>query len=294
MKRLATLLLMASATCALAGAETATRLDDPSLYLPAGLGKQVDVRFSEAFAKGRLAKTDFDGVVMSELPAGQVCLFGRNQGLDPDDAKLKDVARADQGDICAPLADVSVRVKAQVVADATPVPFYGTDKTKCTWAWKTGKGIGLWSEDCKFDTGHWSVAYDEAADQFTLSVDGGDPYPVLRQFRVEKGQGPDSLLPALKAKGLVLDSGECHFAPYTEQTMPKGWAAWNVVPVGKLKQDFAALPKDDVPEPPCGDLGMTVDSIGFFMISAEHPERILHVDLGQDGTMFDPYSIKLE
>ena len=85
MKRLATLLLMASATCALAGAETATRLDDPSLYLPAGLGKQVDVRFSEAFAKGRLAKTDFDGVVMSELPAGQVCLFGRNQGLDPDD-----------------------------------------------------------------------------------------------------------------------------------------------------------------------------------------------------------------
>ena len=31
----------------------------------------------------------------------------------------------------------------------------------------------------------------------------------------------------------------------------------------------------------------------FFMISAEHPERILHVDLGQDGTMFDPYSMRL-
>lgn len=178
MKRLATLLLLASATQAFASSQTVTRPDDPSLYLPAALGKQVDVCFSEAFAKGRLAKTDFGGVVMSELPGAQVCLFGRNQG---------------------------------------------------------------------------------------------DPYPVLRQFRVEKGQGPERLLPALKAKGLVLDNAECQFAPYTDQTMPK----------------------DDIPEPPCGELGMTVDSIGFFMISTTHPERILYASLGQDGTMFDPYSIKL-
>ena len=94
---------------------------------------------------------------------------------------------------------------------------------------------------------------------------------MLRQFRVEKGQGPERLLPALKAKGLVLDNAECQFAPYTDQTMPK----------------------DDIPEPPCGELGMTVDSIGFFMISTTHPERILYASLGQDGTMFDPYSIKL-
>ena len=293
MKRIVTLFLLASATSTFAAAETVTRLDDPALFLPAALSKQVDVRFSEAFAKNRLTKTDFDGVVMSELPGGQVCLFGRNQGLDPEDPKLKDVARADQGDICAPLADVSVRVKAQVVADAPPVPFYSTDKVKCTWNWLTGKGIGLWAEDCAFDTGHWTVAYDEAADQFTLSVDKGDPYPVLRQFRVETGQGPDALLPALKAKGLVLDNAECQFAPSTEQILPKGWAAWQVVPVGKLKKDFDALPRDEIPDPPCGDLGMTVDSIGFFMISADHPERILYVDLGQDGTMFDPYSIRL-
>ena len=46
-----------------------------------------------------------------------------------------------------------------------------------------GKGIGLWTEQCKFDTGLWDVVYDAARDLFALRVDGGEPYAVLRQFR---------------------------------------------------------------------------------------------------------------
>ena len=36
-----------------------------------------------------------------------------------------------------------------------------------------------------------------------------------------------------------------------------------------------------------------VDGSGVFMVSDAHPGRVIHVDLGQDGTMFDPFTITL-
>ena len=290
---LAVLLLTAAAAPAVAD-ETVTRMDDPGLDLGAGLGKQINIRFSGSFARDRLARSDFDGVVLSDVQDGKVCIFGRDQGLDPKDAKFRAVVRADEGDICVPRGEISVRVTPQSVAAAPPVPFYSTDTAKCNWTWKTGKDIGVWAEDCSFDTGHWFVAYDAAVDAFTSGADQQEPYPVLRQFRVAAGAAPDALLPELKAKALVLDSADCQFAPATQQPAPKGWTAWEVVPKGKLKQDFDALPQDEVPEPPCGELGVTVDSIGFFMIHKDHPGRILYVSLGQDGTLIAPETITLQ
>ena len=38
-------------------------------------------------------------------------------------------------------------------AGAPPAPFYATDRKACSWQWRKGKGIGLWTEQCKFDTG---------------------------------------------------------------------------------------------------------------------------------------------
>ena len=137
------------------------------------------------------------------------------------------------------------------------------------------------------------MTHDEAEDWFSLSADNGDAYTVLRQFHVAAGEGPDALLPSLKSRGLIRDSADCQFAPATDQPVPAGWTAWEVMPVGKLKQDFDARPQDEVPDPPCGEIGMTADSIGFFMVRKDHPDRVLHVNLGQDGTMIDPASITL-
>src|SRR5438034_7872758 len=81
---------------------------DAQTYFPSALGKQVDVRFSDGFAKTHLDKTDFDALILSELPDGKACFFGRDKGLDPDAAKLKDVGRSDQGDICVSVTEVSV------------------------------------------------------------------------------------------------------------------------------------------------------------------------------------------
>jgi hypothetical protein len=196
------------------------------------------------------------------------------------------------GDVCVPIAEVSVRLPPSVAAPGAPVaPFYATDARDCSWVWKTGKGLGLWTEQCKFDTGLWDVVYDEARDLFALRVDAGEPYPVLRQFR-EPGGAP-ALLPALKKQGLVLDDAECVMAKVEDQPAPQGWTAWQVVPTGKRKAAFDSVVQVEVPEPPCGEFGYRVDLIGFFMVNDARPDRVLYVNLGQDGTMIDLASITL-
>jgi hypothetical protein len=229
--------------------------------------------------------------VVSEAPDGKVCLYGAPQGILVDNPAMASFGRTQQGDFCLPLADVSIRVTPQVVEGAPPVPFYNTDKASCTWAWKAGRGVGLWTEDCKFDTGHWTVSYDEANDWFTLQVDGNDPFPAVRQFRKEGGLTPEALLPELKAKKLVLDDPECVFQESTEQLAPAGWATWQVVPVGKRKEAFDSQSTDEVPEPACGELGQPVDFLGYFMVHKDHPDRVFYINLGQDGTMIDAASL---
>ena len=293
MKILSAALLAFLATPAFADDVKLIPFNDTQTYFPSALGKQVDVRFSDSFAKTRFDKADFDALILSELPDGKACFFGRDKGLDPDDPKLKDVGRSDQGDICVPVSEVSVRYVPKPVEGAPPAPFYATDKGACAWNWKTGKGIGLWAEDCKFDSGSWTVTYDEANDLFTLSVDGGDPYPVLRQFHKGATEGPEVLLPSLRKAGLIPDDNECQFAPSTDQKGPTGWSFWEIDPTGKRKQAFDASPDDEIPDPPCGDVGLAVDYIGFFMIQAAHPDRVLYVNLGQDGTMIDPFTVTL-
>jgi len=264
-----------------------------SLNLKSAIGKQIDVRFSEGFAAGRLSARDIDGVIVYELPPDKVCLYGQGKGLEPDAPQLADfVNPSGGGDVCVPLTEVSVRLPPRVEAPGAPVaPFYATDRTNCSWKWTKGKGLSLWTEQCTFDTGLWDVIYDEAKDLFALRVDEGEPYPVLRQFR-QPGGAP-ALLPALKASGLVLDDAECVMAKVEDQPSPPGWTSWQVVPTGKRKEAFDSVVQIEVPEPPCGEIGYRVDLIGFFMVNEAAPDRVLYVNLGQDGTMIDLASITL-
>jgi len=151
----------------------------------------------------------------------------------------------------------------------------------------------VWTEECKFSTGLWAVAYDPAKDNFSLSVDGKNPYPVLRQFHKNPDEALDVLLKDFKAKGLVSNDTECKFEKSQDQKSTGAWEFYVIAPTGGLKEKFDALPKDEIPDPPCGEIGYAVDFVGYFMIDRKHPDRVLYVNLGQDGTMFDPTSISL-
>jgi hypothetical protein len=297
MKQFIPAVLAATVLLAAAPARAEGRLvpaTDAALDLKAALGKQVDVQFSESFATGKLAARDLSGVMVYDLRGDTICLFGQGKGLDATSAALAAFADPEGGgDVCVPRAEVSLRLPAEEgPPGASPVPFYATDKAACRWAWKQGKGLGLWTEQCKFDSGAWDVIYDEAKDLFALRVDAGEPYPVLRQFR--KPGGAAALLADLKSSGLILNDAECVMAKVAEMPTPQGWTAWQVVPTGKRKADFDAVVQTEVPEPPCGELGYRVDLMGFFMANDAQPDRVLYVNLGQDGTMIDLASIRLD
>ena len=285
--------LLCLATPALAD-DTLVPASQALAELRAATGKQIDGPFSDAFARDRLAKPDVDGVIVYGLTEDKLCLYGQGKGLEADAPGLAAFASPDGGgDICVPLADVSVRVAPHEPVDgASPVPFYSTDKSACSWVWRQGKDLGLWTETCKFDTGLWGVSYDENNDLFALRVNDGEPYTVLQQFH-EQG-GPTALLATLKKQGLVFDKDECQMAQVTDQPAPAGWTAWQVVPTGKLKEAFDKQVQVEVPDPPCGKLGFDVDSVGFFMVKNDMPDRVLYANLGQDGTMIDLSSILLK
>lgn len=291
---LATLLSLA---CLAAPAMAADRLVPAAAALPelkAALGKQIDVQFSEGFAGQHLAARDLNGVIVYGVSAERLCLYGQGKGLDAADPKLAGLASPDGGgDVCVPIADVSVRVAPhEAVEGASPVPFYSTDKAACSWVWREGGGVGLWTETCKFDTGLWAVTYDAAQDSFALRVNDGEPYTVLQPFRA--AGGPPALLATLKARGLARDTADCVMARVADQPAPAGWSAWQVVPTGRLKEDFDRQVQVEIPEPPCGKLGYAVDSVGFFMVKDDAPDRVLYANLGQDGTMIDLASIRLK
>lgn len=290
MKAVCALAFVAFAPPAVA-AETLIPFTDTSIYWSPAVGRQVNVRFSDGFAAMHFDKPDFDKLIISELPEGQVCFFGQDRGINPEDPKLKDVVRPEQSDICVARSDVSVRYAPQIAEGAPPVPFYATDKEKCGWSWLKGADVGVWTETCTFESGTWRIVYDAANDYFTLNVEGSEPYPVLRQFKKKAEEGPDALLPMLREKGLIPNDNECIFAPADSDEHPPGWTLYEIVPAGKRKELFDAEPQDEVPEPPCGTVGYAVDYVGFFMIPEAHKDRVYHVDLGQDGTMFDPFSI---
>jgi hypothetical protein len=171
---------------------------------------------------------------------------------------------------------------APAAAEAPPQPLNATDTTRCTWLWRSGGGLGLWTEQCRFETGLWEVLYDAAADRFVLRVDGGEHFTVLQQFR--NPGGAPAILPELKARGLVTDDAECVMAPVSDQPAPPGWSAFQVLPTGARKAAFDAQVQQEIPDPPCGLLGHSVSSVGFFMVRADRPDRVLYVNLGQDGS----------
>ncbi len=280
-------------TAALAG-EAVIPAADLIPSLKAAVGRQIDVRFSEGFASGKLPGRDLDGLIVYQVMPDKLCLYGQGKGLEMDAPALAPFARPDNGDVCVPLADVAVRLKQRQPAPepgAPPAPFYATDRDSCEWIWRQGKDVGLWTEQCTFDSGVWGVSYDAQKDVFSLRVDAGEPYTVLQPFR--HAGGAVGLLPELKARGLVLDDPECVMAKVSDRPAPEGWSAWEVVPTGEKKTAFDAQVQVEIPDPPCGALGFAVNSIGFFMARDDQPDRVLYANLGQDGTMIDLTTVTL-
>jgi hypothetical protein len=274
-------------------AEKLQPLDNASLVTKAALGKQMRLVFSgEAKAK-YFPNDEYKGFTVSEISDTQFCFYGNADGPRVEDLKFKDIVRAEKVDLCVKRSEVSAKYDFQDVAGASPQPFFQSDVSSCKWVWKTGQGIGVWTEDCKFDTDAWTVTYNEADESFGQGTSKDDQFAVLRQYHKKPDEGPDVLLPVLKAAKLIPNDDECKFELSKEDKFGPHLKIYDIVPLGKRKTAYEAVPENELPDPPCGEVGLAVDYEAYWMIDDRHTDRVLYVNLGQDGSMFDPYSILL-
>ena len=175
-----------------------------------------------------------------------------------------------------------------------PMPTGSSVPGSCQWDWKTGGGLGIWAERCDLQTGVWEPRFEASLPGFVLTIDGKDEGTILQVFDKPAEADVSAILPALRAKGYIPDDDECVFEPAAIRPAPRTIAFYEIKPVGSRKAAFDATPEDEVPEPPCGEYGWSTHGVRYFLTDTRFPERVVYVNIGQDGTMFDDTTITLE
>lgn len=190
---------------------------------------------------------------------------------------------------CVWLAGLTLTAVAQ-----PPMPAGSSVPGQCEWQWMTGAGIGIWAERCDLATGVWTPRFDETLPGFVLTIDDVPQDTILQAFEKAAEAPVDAILPALRERGYIPDDGDCVFEAAAIRPAPRTIAFYEIKPTGARLAAFEATPADEVPEPPCGDYGWSTHGVRYFMTDTRFPERVIYVNTGQDGTMFDDSSITLE
>ena len=178
-------------------------------------------------------------------------------------------------------------------ADRPPMLHQKTDPV-CEWQWLEGRGVGLWAESCKLRTGHWHLTWEHEMPGFSLWVDDQRQGMVMQMFTLATGRTIDALLPELRSRALIADTDDCVFQPAAMRPVPRTIQQFEIKPVGEALKRFQATPKDEIPEPPCGDYAWSTHGTRYFQTDQRHPGKVVYIDEGQDGTFFDPRTITLE
>lgn len=186
---------------------------------------------------------------------------------------------------------------ATVTAFATqrppqPMPTSQTAAHGCRWVWRQGDDIGLWSQACDLKSGRWRVEWRHKSRSFELLRNGRRVETVVRLWPIDEDQGLVELARRLKTAGLVPDDEKnCQFVPQAVRPDVRTRAQFVIKP---LAMDVPAVTESgEVPEPPCGELGASTHGIRYFVTDLRFPGRVVYVNEGQDGLLFDPSSITL-
>lgn len=190
-------------------------------------------------------------------------------------------------------AVASCALVSAAAAQQPPRPGTSTDPARCQWEWKAGGGIGVWAERCQLNTGVWELAFRPELPGFVLTIDGKEETVVLQVFDKPASAPISAILPALRAGGHIPDDDDCVFAPAAPHSAPRTLAFFEIVPAGARKARFEATPKDEVPEPPCGDYGWSTHGVRYFLTDIRHPGTVVYVNAGQDGLMFDDRTVTI-
>jgi hypothetical protein len=125
--------------------------------------------------------------------------------------------------------------------------------------------------NCHYATGHWHLRMEPQLPGLALWRDDERIDTVLQLFSRPPGEPVDAILPTLRARGYIPPDEECVMAPATLWPAPKTLSFHQIRPVGERLRRLQATPKDEVPDPPCGDYGASTHGVRYFVSDLREP-----------------------
>jgi len=150
--------------------------------------------------------------------------------------------------------------------------------------------VGAWS--CVMPTGRWHVRAEPGLPGFALWVDDSRQQTVLHAVPRQPGAPLSSVVAALARAGHV-PPDDCIFVRARGHPVPRGARAYEIRPAGARLAALRATPRDEVPDPPCGEYGWSTHGVRWFVVDPRRPRWVVYVNLGQDGTLIDPGTLRI-
>ncbi|MDZ4776894.1 MAG: hypothetical protein SGJ23_08930 [Alphaproteobacteria bacterium] len=185
------------------------------------------------------------------------------------------------------------KVEPAVVHAPEPVQVMRDTFASCTWGEVKGAVASIWSYACGPGYGNVHLAADDALPGFVIeSTDPAAPGRriALRLFDKPAEAPIESILTAVRAASPGAGTAACVLAPrVAEEGMPPSYV---FTPEGAAKVAYdAALAGDEIPEPPCGDLGVSHVGDRSFRVIAQ--DKVAFIDFGSEIQIFDASTLKL-
>jgi hypothetical protein len=163
----------------------------------------------------------------------------------------------------------------------------------CTWRQITEMNNGLtsWVQSCDFGDRKIDMSFDNGNLVQTYS-DGGDAEPVVQVFKVNEGETAQAAMQrAFGEKTDAATVAKCVIAPFDGNEKLEGGDQFSFVPNADYAAELAkTATADEVPEPPCGEVGVWPDGIQYWQ-GKDGDGYVMFVTVGQDAPLFDEKTI---
>jgi hypothetical protein len=190
---------------------------------------------------------------------------------------------------------VLLAVSALPALALAPTPSRKASKD-CAWHTLSDPGLGLaaWVQSC--DYGKRKIEFRVGKGALLMHYSDGDSsQPVIDVFDLKSGESAEAGLRRIFVEHTDKKvAARCVLSRYTESPTPKGVEHYTFVPDKAYQKQLDAKHEDGVPDPPCGDFGISYDGIGYFEVQpASAARKVLFVNVGQDEPLFDEMTLQL-
>ena len=170
-----------------------------------------------------------------------------------------------------------------------PHPDWQSDAANCSWIWREGGGIGLWTEECRFKNGKWRVVWNKRRSAFVIRNGKIDMGIAVQPFALPVASDITILSQRLIKAGHLNAEAECRWQSAAVRPALRTMTFHVLAPIHP--DALAPTAQGEIPDPICGPYGTSTHGVRYFMTDLRWPSLAVFVELGQERALFDPVSI---